>query len=131
MYIDSQGINGRYPYAAEVPSGDPKLPPSLRTVLAPYIESNANAFCCPGDYYFDDKHAGSAFKNVGISYSYNQMALVDEYLNGKTRSQALKDREGNDIPSASLELVYDSYAYHGTPGTPTSIVILYADGHAE
>jgi prepilin-type N-terminal cleavage/methylation domain-containing protein len=134
LYIDSQGMNGKYPYAAEMPSSEKDTdPPSLRTVLAPYIESNVSVCCCPSDTYFGEgaSQAGSTFKNVGISYAYNLMALVDEYLKGKTRAQALKDRDGTDIPSATLEVVYDSYAFHGTKGTPTSIVILYADGHAE
>ena len=40
MYIDFQGINGRYPNAAPCPTADltAKGVPSLREVLAPHIE---------------------------------------------------------------------------------------------
>ena len=63
MYIDFQGINGRYPNAASYPT--PTLAaegvPSLRDVLAPYIESSAAAFHCPDDVY----HAPTTYDTSG------------------------------------------------------------------
>jgi len=136
MYVDSQGINGKYPNAATIPSSD-AIYPSLRDVLAPFIESNVGVFHCPGDTFYDDSSdttiTGSSFDNVGISYAYNRMATIShDSEKPMTRVQTLKDqRDGTPIPSSQLEIVYDMGAFHGAKGNTTSILILYADGHVE
>lgn len=134
MYVDSQGINGRYPDAATIPlipatDGDP---PSLRTVLAPFIETSAGAFRCPADTYQEEGQTGTCFENLGISYEYNRKELISDYLKPKTRVEALIDRHtGKPIPSSQLIIAFDINPFHGPTGDSTSIQILYADGHAE
>ena len=59
--MDIQGVSGRYPDAAMMPSVTPDKP-SLRKVLAPFIESSSEAFHCPEDLTY--------FPAEGLSYEY-------------------------------------------------------------
>lgn len=131
MYVDSQGVNGRYPDAAAVPSSDSDLP-SLPAALGKFIESNADAFRCPADTYYEEDKLDTCFEKFGISYEYNRRELVSEYLKPKTRVESLTDlRTRKKIPSAQLMIAFDMNPFHGPKGDSTSILILYADGHAE
>ncbi len=76
MYIDIQGMNGKYPCAADYPTPSVSpTQPSLRDVLAPYIEKNVAVFHCPADVtHLNDQgvtEMGGYFDQVGISYEYN------------------------------------------------------------
>jgi prepilin-type N-terminal cleavage/methylation domain-containing protein len=57
MYVDTQGVYGRYPDAAQMKSalvkyGPPQsLRPTLRVALNPFIETNTNVFQCPDDVF--------------------------------------------------------------------------------
>ncbi len=61
-YVDVQGIRGRFPDAAQMPSAAIKatatyglpLQPNLATVLGPFIETEKTVFGCPGDILEDD-----------------------------------------------------------------------------
>jgi prepilin-type N-terminal cleavage/methylation domain-containing protein/prepilin-type processing-associated H-X9-DG protein len=102
MYIDTQGINGRFPVAAEMPVAPPdpnNLNPhklvSLAIALAPYIEQNnvlslsstdqANvripAFHCPDDVPGGDPKPSASlpagesyFQWLGLSYDYPSLS---------------------------------------------------------
>jgi prepilin-type N-terminal cleavage/methylation domain-containing protein/prepilin-type processing-associated H-X9-DG protein len=135
MYIDGQGINGKYPDAAQMPSVEISgvKKPSLRDVLAPFIETNAGVFHCPSDTYYIAGQTGSYFSNEGLSYEYNRMMLVDPVTDKpKTRADALKLPFGGIvIPSSELDVVFDFCAFHGSTGTSGRINFLYADGHVD
>ena len=112
MYIDQQGISGRYPMAAIFPSVTPELP-SIFTVLGPYIEENARVFVCPDDHVFHEAE--------GLSYEYPQTRLA-----GRTRAQVTARR-----PSGEVWMLYDFDPFHGSKFTPRSRNVLFADGHVE
>lgn len=63
-YFDAQGTTQPrvFPYAAAIPSASPKQP-SIRVVLAPWIEDSTAAFHCPGD--------ARRFLKEGLSYEYH------------------------------------------------------------
>ncbi len=132
MYIDIQGINGKYPDAANYP--DPVAwpgKPSLRDVLAPFIETSAAAFHCPDDDTHTDANGnvlpGGYFDQVGISYYYNQgrAALPAP----KTRVQFLTDSKGN-LDTSSTVWVAEDINPHGVD-LATQRNCLYADGHVD
>jgi prepilin-type N-terminal cleavage/methylation domain-containing protein/prepilin-type processing-associated H-X9-DG protein len=143
MYVDIQGNAGKYPDAAQMPTVTPEKP-SLRTVLGPYIEENANAFRCPGDVTHttvvtDPENdfapvtivADSYFSAEGTSYEYRWMRAA--YPHAKTRPE-LRLRpfpSGNEEPSANIYLVYDFGPVHAPPGRLGAHMFLYADGHVD
>jgi type II secretory pathway pseudopilin PulG len=136
LYVDSQGINGRYPNAADTPgqpqtingntvlilSGSTITLPSLRDALAPYIETSAGAFHCPSDTYTSNPTANTSyFASLGISYEYNRGTAVGTnaagYPLGKTRVELCQSRRrGNIIPSGTIYLVGDFMPVHGPLG---------------
>ena len=112
QYIDRQGIRGRYPNAAILPSVTPDKP-SLRKVLGPFIEESAGAFNCPEDRkYFDTE---------GLSYEYRGTMAAN-----KTRVEFLNNR-----PSGEVWIVYDFDPIHAPPETQGSRHFLYCDGHVD
>jgi prepilin-type N-terminal cleavage/methylation domain-containing protein/prepilin-type processing-associated H-X9-DG protein len=112
QYVDIQGVSGRYPDAAMMPSVTPDKP-SLRKVLAPFIESSSEAFHCPEDLTY--------FPAEGLSYEYRSSRAAN-----KTRVELL-----NGQPSTDLWVVYDFDAFHGAPTTAVSRHYLYLDGHVQ
>jgi prepilin-type N-terminal cleavage/methylation domain-containing protein/prepilin-type processing-associated H-X9-DG protein len=134
MYVDFQGATGKYPDAAQMPSvpilGENK--PSLRVVLAPYIEESAGIFHCPNDYSYKGGTApGSYFSNEGLSYEYKWWRTA--YPHRKTREELRiwPYPVGAEQPSDTIDLVYDFEPVHGTPGFLGSHMFLYADGHVD
>jgi prepilin-type N-terminal cleavage/methylation domain-containing protein/prepilin-type processing-associated H-X9-DG protein len=130
MYIDTQGINGRFPDAARMPSVARAADPSkkiftLVDVLGPYIEKNTNAFRCPDDIPgaglptsaytnplpddqpYDSSGSGvndkSHFEVEGLSYEYpNEQAteFVGGKPRGKTRVEYLKSTRSRLLQTA-------------------------------
>lgn len=144
MYIDTQGINGRYPNAAQMPSVEISgvKKPGLREVLAPYIETSGAAFHCPSDTYYTEEKDGTYFSNEGLSYEYNRMMLVDAASDKpKTRVEALRTPRGEIMASSELDLAYDFCPFHGAArvaGETASTTsgagrynFLFADGHVD
>ncbi len=137
MYIDIQGESGRYPDAAIFP--DPvALPgkPSLRDVLAPFIENSGRAFDCPDDDTHTDANGnvlpGGWFATAGISYYYNEARAAPPGLpvpRAKTRVQFLTDSTGNLDTSSTVWVAYDINP-HGAD-LVTQRNCLYADGHVD
>jgi prepilin-type N-terminal cleavage/methylation domain-containing protein len=147
MYVDIQGVNGRYPDAAQMPSVTPKRP-SLRTALGPFIENNAGVFCCPSDIAHtimvtdpeDDSTyksvlVGSYFTTEGLSYEYNwpraASANLLPYCKTRAELRVWPWPSGNDQPSSNIYLVYDFGPVHAPPATLGSHLFLYADGHVD
>jgi prepilin-type N-terminal cleavage/methylation domain-containing protein/prepilin-type processing-associated H-X9-DG protein len=140
MYIDFQGINGRYPNAASYPCSAMTalgVKQSLRDVLGPFIENNANAFHCPDDIEHTDDagqvQPGGYFALVGISYEYAWSRATSPlpaggYL-GKTRVQFLTDFRGQPRPSTDVTIAWDLNSHGGTLATERNA--LYADGHVD
>ncbi len=104
---------GRYPFAATIPGVVPGEP-SLREVIAPFIESNESVFRCPSDL--------ERFDAIGISYEYKA------YLREKTlpEVEAIRRRGSHEI-----WLAHDLDPVHGPESTPYSRNYVYADGHVE
>jgi prepilin-type N-terminal cleavage/methylation domain-containing protein/prepilin-type processing-associated H-X9-DG protein len=164
MYVDSQGAFGRYPDAAQMLSQPPDPPapapklvrrPTLRSVLAGYIESSQNAFYCPDDQQpestwvdagqsittdsddgqtFDptkDRFSASLGNDLTFfeleqqSYEYNSPLVWDP------RQQLPKRRVEivKNRDSGTIWIVYDYAPFHGNPGTVGSRNFLYLDGH--
>lgn len=147
MYIDFQGVNGRFPLAAQMPVGSTNTAnlPSLATALAPYIEQNKAAFNCPDDLpgaglANSDK---SYFEVQGLSYEYpanrppsNPIVVVDLVTlkaTAKTRVEYLQKYshhpEENPYPSGQVQIVYDFDPFHASPMSIGSRNYLYLDGH--
>jgi prepilin-type N-terminal cleavage/methylation domain-containing protein/prepilin-type processing-associated H-X9-DG protein len=142
MYIDLQGLNGRYPNAASYPCSAMTaigVTLSLRDVLAPYSENNAGIFHCPDDVdHLDDQdqvQPGGYFSIVGISYEYAWSRLTAPSPTtpsgriGKTRVQLLKDSRGRDLSSNSLAIAWDLNDHAGTLANERNV--LYGDGHVD
>jgi len=131
QYVDIQGISGRYPDAAILPSVTPEKP-SLREVLAPFIESNVAVFRCPSDVsYLQGQEPISYFEKEGLSYEYNWRRAA--FPAPKTRAE-LRVRPGHPDTlesSSDIWLVMDFDPVHGTPGFLGSRNFLYADGHVD
>jgi prepilin-type N-terminal cleavage/methylation domain-containing protein/prepilin-type processing-associated H-X9-DG protein len=117
MYLDSQGRNGRFPYAAMMPSVTPSLP-AITNVLGPHMENNDQVFACPDDPEF--------FLSERTSYEYPNRKLA-----GKTRDQVRKRRNGAMRPSSEVVLIYDFNPVHGERGAVGSRNAIYLDGHVE
>jgi prepilin-type N-terminal cleavage/methylation domain-containing protein/prepilin-type processing-associated H-X9-DG protein len=129
MYVDIQGVNGMYPDAAKMPSVTPTKP-SLRTVLAPYIESSGNAFHCPADVeYKGGEEEGTYFDKEGLSYEYNWDRAA--YPFPKTRAQLCTSLTGKVVSSSDVDLVYDFKPVHGQAKAFGGHMFLYADGHVD
>ncbi len=138
MYIDIQGMNGRYPDAAAMPSVEVSgvKKPGLHEVLADFIESSKGAFHCPSDTYYEDDKEGTYYSNEGLSYEYNRMMLVDSVSDkGKTRIEAQKTPHGETMASTELDIAFDFCPFHGsknaTSATAGRYNFLYADGHVD
>lgn len=117
QYLESQGRNGRFPYAATMPSITPSTP-GIAAVLSPYIGRNADVFACPDDPQF--------FRTESTSYEYPVRRM-----SGKTREQLRKRRNGQLRPSAEVVLLYDFDPVHGERGEVGSRNAIYLDGHVE
>jgi prepilin-type N-terminal cleavage/methylation domain-containing protein/prepilin-type processing-associated H-X9-DG protein len=142
MYVDFQGIAGRYPVCAVMPNDVANTDhlPSLYTALAPYIEQNKSAFNCPDDVPGAAQAASpdgvSYFQHEGLSYEYNLYDRMVTYqlVNGvakkigKTRVEYLT-RNGQARASGLVDLTYDFDHFHGSKGTLGSRYYLYCDGH--
>lgn len=133
-YVDYQGVAGKFPDAAQMPSVTPERP-SLKDVLGPYIENSAAVFNCPADtQYKGGTEPGTYFEKEGLSYEYNWIHLVNwsgAWNVGKTRVEIRKTFHGNIRPSAEIWLVTDFEPVHGTSGQLGSHNFLYADGHVD
>lgn len=136
MYVDIQGVGGKYPDAAQMPSvptGYPtELKPSLRKVLGPYIEENAGVFCCPDDYrYMQGTIPGTYYTNEGISYEYNWRRAAWPVRKTRIELRLRPFPNGREQASSDIDLVYDFEPVHAAPGTLGSHMFLYADGHVD
>jgi prepilin-type N-terminal cleavage/methylation domain-containing protein/prepilin-type processing-associated H-X9-DG protein len=146
QYVDIQGVGGRYPDSAQMPSvpilGVKKQ--SLRETLAPYIENNVKIFCCPADISHtievtdpeDDSSTtnilmGSYFNTEGLSYEYRWMRAANPYRKSRVELRSRPFPSGSEEPSSNIYLVYDFGPVHGTPGMLGSHMFLYADGHVD
>jgi prepilin-type N-terminal cleavage/methylation domain-containing protein/prepilin-type processing-associated H-X9-DG protein len=142
MYIDSQGINGKYPNAAKYPCDAMRsegVTQSLRDVLAPYIENSAGVFHCPEDVTHlenDEEKSGGYFDQVGISYEYaweratTLTTGVPAKRIGKTRVQFLTNSWNNQtLASGKVSVAWDINDHSGTLATERNV--LYADGHVD
>jgi prepilin-type N-terminal cleavage/methylation domain-containing protein len=145
MYIDFQGINGRYPNAASYPCAAMQaigVTQSLRDVLAPHIENNANVFHCPDDVYshLDDEippqvQPGGYFDVAGISYEYAWMWATVPLLPpqtgyiGKTRVQFLTGRNNQPLASGNVAIAWDLNDHQVTLASERNV--LYADSHVD
>lgn len=144
MYVDAQGEQGVFPWPAIVPGVGKQ--PSLVEVIGPYIEKNQNVFACPSDQFRKKigGNLGGAGGSTGegedtIEYEwttyYDEYGLSYEYygfLSGKTRQQAVANREGEIRRGAQdVWLAYDFEPFHGTPRVAGSRNYVYLDGHAQ
>ena len=118
-YLDAQGMRGRYPETAQVPSVTPEKPP-LYQVMMPYVDGNQAVFHCPADDVF--------FVKEGLSYEYPSFRFE-----GKTREQALLKLNGEKINRSRSELwlMFDYENFHGSAGQVGARNMLFADGHVE
>jgi prepilin-type N-terminal cleavage/methylation domain-containing protein/prepilin-type processing-associated H-X9-DG protein len=142
MYIDYQGVNGRYPNAASYPCAAMTaigVTKSLRDVLAPCIENSAAAFHCPDDRtHLDDNgvlQSGGYFDVVGISYEYAWSRAVSplpspstSYL-GKTRVDFLTTTSDQHLASSNVSVAWDLNDHYTTVASERNV--LYADGHVD
>jgi prepilin-type N-terminal cleavage/methylation domain-containing protein len=141
QYVDRQGARGIYPWAADTPNPTPTSPnpnsmpivnpnssPSLVTVLAPFIENQAQAFQCPDDA----NKPGDAgyqpgvpyYKSQGLSYEYRALTAA-----GNTRAQILDPSTSRT--ALNTYLVYDFDCFHASQGDAHARCFLYMDGHAD
>jgi prepilin-type N-terminal cleavage/methylation domain-containing protein len=108
QYVDSQGVWGKYPNAARMPTLTPEYD-SLFTALGPYIENNSAVFKCPDDVTpvatptdSDDStvtipslEGHTYFDAEGLSYEYPRENLIEGYKKGvpimKTRQEYLRN----------------------------------------
>lgn len=135
-YVDIQGSRGIFPYAASMPLTNESLPdddaapsnyeedeewtpPSIMTVLAPFIESSEPVFRCPSDIKY--------YEEVGLSYEYPAARVA-----GRTRRQLVTNSRGETIYSSSdVWLAFDLDTFHGKKGQRGSRNFVYLDGHAK
>ena len=114
MYTDNN--KGVFPVAPRLPSlADPPGQPSLADLLSPYVENNRQVFHCPMDL--------TRFQQEGLSYEYQPR------VSGHTLPELRANSAGYSLDQ--IWLVYDFDPVHGVPGTPTSRIYLYADGHVQ
>ncbi len=117
MYVDAQGVRGKFPDPAILPSVSPERPP-LMEVLAPFQESSKPMFACPDDIKYYTKE--------GLSYEYAGPVLAN-----KTREQVRRRRDGSLRPSTEIWLAFDFEAVHAPDGTKGARNAVFLDGHAE
>jgi prepilin-type N-terminal cleavage/methylation domain-containing protein/prepilin-type processing-associated H-X9-DG protein len=131
MYIDFQGINGRYPVITQMKSVNPFNRLTLREAIDPYIEQNAGTFRCPDDLTYEGG-PGSYFEKEGLSYDFDTR-IFDSVLNkGKTRIEYLTNkRTGNVRASGEVAVIWDFLGVHANPGTLGERNFFYADGHVD
>jgi prepilin-type N-terminal cleavage/methylation domain-containing protein/prepilin-type processing-associated H-X9-DG protein len=149
MYIDFQGVNGKFPTAAPMPEDSTTNHglPSLVTLLAPYIEQNKNPFNCPDDVpgtVPSQPTDQSYFQWQGLSYEYPAFGTmmippIVEFTSGKatskTRTEYLQNYshhpERNPCPSGQAPILYDFEYFHAPPMSVGSRNYLYLDGHVD
>jgi prepilin-type N-terminal cleavage/methylation domain-containing protein len=135
LYIDSQGMNGHYPFAAGLPSGDILGRPNLKKALAPYIENSEAAFHCPADVEYVDQDTdgplgpGSYYSNEGLSYEYHQDIIAPYPFPAKTRTELRAF--WRNISSTVITIAWDFYYVHAPKHIPGAQNILYMDGHVD
>jgi prepilin-type N-terminal cleavage/methylation domain-containing protein len=141
-YMSQFGNNARYPDAAQQPSipilladGSTVTRPSLRDVLAPYIEKNVDVFHCPSDVATSDGTTSAGyFAQEGISYEYNRSQIIGVAAGGKLLAKTRVElcRRGKSIiPSSEIYLAFDFMPVHAPSGQLGSHLFLYADGHVD
>jgi prepilin-type N-terminal cleavage/methylation domain-containing protein/prepilin-type processing-associated H-X9-DG protein len=120
----------------------PKTAPSnIAVLLGPYTENNSKVFCCPLDpaNTIDPNtnavRTQSYWSQYGFSYQFVPGRLRTDTTNGQVVTigstyQSLLNNKRNS-PLELLFLSYDLQPFHGVPGNPSSIVVLYADGHVQ
>jgi prepilin-type N-terminal cleavage/methylation domain-containing protein len=114
MYTDNN--KGVFPVAPRLPSlADPPGQKSLADLLSPYVENNRQVFHCSMDL--------TRFPQEGLSYEYQPR------VSGRTLPELRANSAGYSLDQ--IWLVYDFDPVHGVPGTPTSRLYLYADGHVQ
>jgi prepilin-type N-terminal cleavage/methylation domain-containing protein/prepilin-type processing-associated H-X9-DG protein len=116
-FLTARKNGGKYPDVAQLPSAVP-FRPSLAKVLAPFIEDNQAVFLCSEDEKF--------FPVEGLSYEYRNSRLAN-----KTRKQALRRSNGEEVSSTRMILLYDFESFHGAEGGPGARNYLFADGHVD
>lgn len=112
MYRDIH--DGTYPDAAQMPSITPQYP-SLKKVLADYIEDSELVFKCPDDRVY--------YPVEGISYEYRRSVFA---------KKTLPQVEGTiRLGCDQIQIVYDFSNFHGPIGAGSDRNFLFADGHAD
>jgi len=165
MYVDSQGAFGRYPDAAmmlsQPPDPAPPAPklvrrPTLRDVLNPFIESNANVFRCPDDVSPESTWVdqGSALvtdsvtdaqsfdpdkdrysTNLGNDLTFFELEELSYEYNSpivwdpKLKLPRRRVEIVKDRDSGTIWIVFDFAPFHGSPGSVGSRNFLFLDGH--
>jgi prepilin-type N-terminal cleavage/methylation domain-containing protein len=154
-----EGIHKHFPSARRLPT-TPEDPMSIAVLLAPFCENNAAVWECPkdrldstGQTYFQ-KYGTSYEYYVSqvCSLVVNPGPPVTSSWQGETVAQLEASRTGlrnglswipvagdltvgdpNSTPTISDDYVYDLPlgGPHGSPQMPSSILILYADGHVQ
>jgi prepilin-type N-terminal cleavage/methylation domain-containing protein/prepilin-type processing-associated H-X9-DG protein len=126
QYIDRQGIRGKFPDAAQMPSINEDLPP-LFEVLGEHIENNQELFRCPSDHFADPKgQYETYFDAQGLSYEYHNTRFAN-----KTREQARLGWSGTERSTSRVYVVNDFEPFHGSEGEDGSRNFLYMDGHVD
>jgi prepilin-type N-terminal cleavage/methylation domain-containing protein/prepilin-type processing-associated H-X9-DG protein len=126
QYVDRQGIRGKFPDAARMPTVTPAVPP-LYEVVDGYVEGNQQLFRCPSDRLAEEGAVQETyFDREGLSYEYHR----DRAAN-KTREQVLLSRGGEQRSSTRVWIVYDFEPFHGSKGEDGSRNYLYLDGHVD
>lgn len=126
QYIDRQGIRGKFPDAAQMPSYNKDLPP-LYEVLGEHIEDNQNLFRCPSDKFLDPNATHETYFDAeGLSYEYHNLRFAN-----KTREQARLGWSGEERSSSRVIVVNDFEPFHGPKGEDGSRNFLYMDGHVD
>ncbi len=135
QFVDKQGVRGKFPDAAQMPTQEyskPPLPP-LYKVIGGQIEDNHEVFHCPCDQ-LDEKDATPVngtiyetyFEQEGLSYEYPNFRLAN-----KTREQVRLGRSGDERSSTRVLILYDFKPFHGSPGDDGAVNWLYLDGHVD
>lgn len=98
-YLDSRGARGKYPRAAAVPVTVPHDNlPSIKKVLAGFIEHSEAVFHCPDDFEW--------YPIEGLSYEYPEKSPWARSIQGETRKEALRRRKPKKDASGKTTLVW-------------------------
>jgi prepilin-type N-terminal cleavage/methylation domain-containing protein len=142
-YVDVQGIRGRFPDAAQMPTAAAQatltdgLPPRpcLVTVLAPFIEAEKTVFSCPSDILEGDTNVPpfqSYFAREKISYEYDALHKLVKYeQTTKVYTRQTRQQVTSNASSGTIIISNDFNAFHGPLGEDGSRCFLYLDGHAD